>query len=218
MYYGYTQYGSVAGDFWSRPWLLISSLALSVALLLAGYRFYLARRFVAVHKNGIRLRLGVLRVRAWYWAELAGISSGITQERFLHLPLRTYSRATLYPVKGKPVQLRGPIQDMPALVQCIKDNLYPRLLPRKRAAYRAGKSLPFGPLILHHQGLGLRTGKSASSSGKPVLIPWKGVDKIEVQSGCLSFHTRNQRPRRYPISDIPNFEILLELIQQEVQV
>src|SRR5512139_3132985 len=85
----YVQYGSITVDFWSILWFTLTVLALACFLVLAGYRLYRWRRFVAVYKQGLCLRLGFFRSQTLKWRDLAGVSSIVIQERFLHLPINT---------------------------------------------------------------------------------------------------------------------------------
>ena len=213
----YVQYGSVAANIWGRPWFVLSALASACFLMLAGYRLYLLRRHVAVYKNGVRLRLGLFRSQTFLWKELSGVSSAIVQEHFLHLPLNTTHQAALFPRQGRPVQVRGPLQEMPALIARLKANLYPRLLPGLREQFTAGKQLVFGPVAVQRQGIALQAGGGRSSSRSPALIPWDEVAEIDLQAGRLIIRLREGDLRRIPVIKIPNLEAMLELVHQGVQ-
>jgi hypothetical protein len=213
----YIQYGSVAANIWGRPWFVLSALASACFLMLAGYRLYLLRRHVAVYKNGLRLRLGLIRSQTFLWRELSGISSAIVQERFLHLPLRTTHQAALFPHQGKPVQIHGPLQEMPALIARLTASLYPRLLPDLREQFTSGKWLVFGSVAVQRQGIAFQSDRERSSSRLPALIPWDAVAEIDVQAGRLVIRLRDGHHRRIPVIKIPNLEIMLELVHQGVQ-
>ena len=49
-------------------------------------------------------------------------------------------------------------------------------------------------------------------------IPWSGVRQITVRAGILIVELENQPDIRLPASQIPNLELLLQLIQQGVTV
>jgi len=213
----YVQDGSVTVDFWSSFWLTLTVLALACFLVLAGYRLYRWRRFVAVYKQGLRLRLGFFRSQTLKWRDLAGVSSIVIQERFLHLPINTTHRAILFPHRGRPIQIRGPLQEMPTLIARLKANLYPRLLPGLREAFNAGARLCFGPISIQRQGIGLQSGQAHPSSPSSDLVPWGEVAVIDVQTGCLVVKLRDGKTWRVPVIKIPNLEILLELAHQGVQ-
>lgn len=202
--HAYAHFGPVAATFWSRPWYLLSLLALFTFSILTLYRIRIARRFVAVHKNG--LRLGLSHTKILSWEQIAGISTAITQDRFLGLPLHTSHRATLHPNVGKPIPLSPSLQRFPELITRIKASLYPRLLPGLRADFQTGKWLHFGAVSIQSQALRLQ--------GRQ--IPWTQVKRITVQSGYLVVEV-DQSQNRFLTSQILNLELLLELIDLGVK-
>jgi hypothetical protein len=218
IYSVYTQYGEVAAGLWSRPWFILSFTALISAILLLSIRLYLRRRYVAVYENGLHARLGFFRTQSWLWSEISGISSAAVQERFLHLPVRMNCVAILYQAKGKPIQFREPIQDMPDLIDCIKGQLYPRILPELRRNFLAGNWLTFGPVAIHPQGIGVQADfdPNPESGFKPV--PWDEVKSINAKSGFMEIQSSDSNVRRVPIADIPNFEVMIDLIKQRERV
>lgn len=209
--YAYARFGLVAADRWSRPWYLLAAFALGVFLFLVLYRLRLLRRFVAVHQNGIRFRMGTIRVRQLLWNEISGITMDVTQERLFGLTVRTIQRAVLLPNLGKPVRLDSSVQDLDELLSRIKAGLYPRLLRSLRDSYQAGQWLYFGPVAVQQQGL--RFGHSASGRLQQP-IPWAQVSRVSVQSGRLVVEFNGLASRRFPISQIPNLELLLQMMQQ----
>jgi hypothetical protein len=210
---GGEQHGPAAARAWSQPWFVLTLLAGTCFLLLAGYRFYRMRRYVAIFKNGIRLRLGLFRTRAWLWSEISGISCSAIQERFLHLAIRTDYKATLFTLKGRPIRLRGPLYDMPGLISRIKARLYPGLLTRLREAFQSGSRLSFGPLAIQSQGLSL----GMKRKDQPIdIIPWEQVIRVDVQDGRLVIELQNQPIQSIPVGKIPNLELMLDLIHQGV--
>jgi hypothetical protein len=206
--YAYTTYGQAAADRWGWPWFYLSLAALGLVVLLSLQRFVQMRRFAAVHVNGIRFRPGLSRIYNLYWAEVDGLSSGAVQERFLHLTLRTTYQAALHLKDGRRLQLRGPLEEMPELIQLIKTNLYPRRLPELRTAYRSGAWLTFGRLAIQRDGLALPGGKTPQ-------IAWEQVESLQVQSGDLLVQANGRQLARLPVAEIPNLELMLDLSQQE---
>lgn len=202
--YAYNHFGPVAAYFWSRPWYLLSLAALIVFIFLILYRWMLARRFVSVHKNGLSMRYP--RQTRLPWRQIAGITTGITQERFLGIPLRIRYRAVIYPNIGKPIKLDDALQDLPECITHIKASLYPRLLPDLESNFQAGQWLHFGPLFLHKGSLRLKDRK----------IPWTQVQQVTVESGDLMVELRDQTRIRQSITQIPNLELILQLIQRGV--
>jgi hypothetical protein len=164
----------------------------------------------------LRLRLGFFRSQTFLWKELSGVSSAIVQEHFLHLPLHTMHQAALFPRQGRPLQIRGPLQEMPALIARLKANLYPRLLPGLREQFTAGKWLVFGPVAIQPRGIAFQADRGHSSH-RPALTPWDKVAEIDIQAGRLVIRLRDGHLRRIPVIQIPNLEVMLELVHQGVQ-
>jgi hypothetical protein len=211
----YTDYGPIPAMIRNRPWFLAVFAVLLGLVTLIGYRIYQARRFVAIHKNGLRLRLGAFKVRSWQWGEFSGISSAAIQEHFLHLPVRTVHQAYLYLKTGETLHLGSAFQDMPGLIDQLKTSLHPRLLTGLQSSYWMGHWSTFGPLAIQRQGgLRLSPGKWQVTKREEITIPWEQVESIDVQGGHLVVGPKGQTERRIPISQIPNLEILIDLIQQ----
>lgn len=208
--YAYTNYGPVAAQFWSQPWYAASALALAVLAVLFLTRWMRWMRRVDVHQEGLHLRLSPLRSQKLPYSALAGIATDTIQERFLHLPLRTAYRAILFPSTGRPVRLDDSLTGLPELVTRVKASLYPRLIPTLEAEFQRGQWLRFGPLVVHQQEL--RLGRQR--------VRWQAVERLSVQAGCLVVELKNPSPGvqrstlKIPVANVPNFEILLQLIQQ----
>lgn len=201
----YAHHGPVAATFWPRPWYQLSLLALCIFSILTLYRIRIARGFVAVHKNG--LRLGLSQTRNLRWEQIAGISTAIIQNRFLGVPVRTTHRATLHPNVIKPIPLSPSLQFFPELITRIKASLYPRLLPALRTDFLNGKWLHFGAISIQSRALRIQ--------GRQ--ISWTQVKRITIQSGYLVIELDDQSRNRFLTSQILNIELLLELIDSGVK-
>lgn len=204
--YAYRNFGPVAAATWSRPWYILAIIALIAFLILAIYRLLLTRRFVAVYKHGIRLALSAQKVLRWN--EIAAIACSITQYKFLGLPLRTNYRAKLYPNLGKPIHLDNSLQDLPELLTNIKAQLYPRITPTLRSDFNQGKWLHFGPISIQQWTIRIRKKQYS----------WSEIKNISVDRGKLITETNSNVRHTLQVAEIPNIEILLQIIQQEVKV
>lgn len=207
--YAFSHFGPVAAQAWSTPWFILSSFALVVFFLLVTYRLLLARTSVAIHDRGLVLKLIPLTTRRLTWEQLAGVASQAVQEKFLTRPLRSYHEAVLIPSSGRPVHLPRQMERLPELISRIKASLYPRLLPALQAGFESGQWLFFGPAAIQKESLQIRGRK----------MPWKDVERILVQQGCLVVEFRGEAhpSQSIPLSQIPNVELLLQLIQQAVK-
>ncbi len=222
--YAYTHFGPVAAGQWSRPWFLLATVALAAFILLVIARTLAARRLVAVFQEGLLVKPGPFRSRKLRWEHIAGIASESTQEHFLNLPMKTRQRALLYPTLGKPVRIRDDLEKLPELVSRVKASLYPRLLPRLNESFRAGQWLYFGPLAVQKQSLHIgsrrprtpRRPQPSESASPKGSIPWSRVERLTVRSGRLMVELHDHAPYRIPVAKIPNLELLLQIIQQEV--
>ncbi|HWQ84457.1 MAG TPA: DUF6585 family protein, partial [Anaerolineales bacterium] len=110
----------------------------------------------------------------------------------------------LAPTTGKLLRLPDGLENYPELISQLKACLYPRLLPGLEANLQAGKSLFFGPLAISPRGL-----VSGSQRWK-----WEDVETFDVQNGWLEIKTAPKQTLRFPASQIPNVELLLQLVPQ----
>lgn len=205
-YYGYTHFGPVAATFWSRPWYLLAILALISFIILSIIRLRASRRYIAVHRNGLRLVLETRKTLRW--SEIAGIASSITQYQFLGIHLYNRYNAMLYPNIGKPIRLDNALQNHPEFLTYIKAKLYPRLVPLLEKNFSKGQWLHFGTISIQRKMIQLGDQQ----------YQWSQVEQITINSGYLLINFDNQSRHRIPVYKIPNVEILLQLIQQEVKV
>lgn len=209
--YAAAKYGPVAAQHWSRPWYLLSGLAFLVLCLVLLIGLVRGQRYVAVHKYGLRIRLS--RRKQYAWADLSGVSTGVVQTRLFGTALRTQHQAVLYPTVDPPVKLDNLLEDLPELLTRIKANLYPRLLPGMRQAFKEGKTLYFGPVAIRRDELLVE-----DHDGKSRLIPWSEIDSINVQAGMLVITNQKKAKIRLPVARVPNLELLLQIIQSGVTV
>jgi hypothetical protein len=199
-------FGPVAATLWSRPWFVLAFTALFVFLILAIYRLLLTRRYVAVHKRGVRL--GLSKQRTLLWAEIAGIATTSTQYQFFGRSMRTRNSAILYPNIGKSIHLDDSLQDLPNLLTHLKSQLYSRISPILQSDFNQGKWLHFGPISIQQNTIQIH---------KKQYI-WSEVEQISVNRGKLIIKANPKSIHSLPVSKIPNIELLLQIIQQEVKV
>ena len=214
LFYGYGRaryaaryFGPVAADHWSRPWYILAGIAFVVFLLAAIYRFRKSRQFIAVHDGGLRLNLTKQRVLRW--EQIAGISTDNVSYHFLGISTRSRLRGVIYPNTGKPIHLTDVIQDLPELLTILKAKLYPRLLPNLQANLNSGQWLHFGRLAIQNRGIKLLN--HMPKQDQP--IPWSHVTHVDVNSGFLVVELCDRPHLKLPVSQIPNIELLIQLIQ-----
>jgi Family of unknown function (DUF6585) len=206
------QHGPAAAQQWSQVWFWLAWMALAVFILLCILRLSDLRRFVAVHRRGIRLRPGFLHTYSLQWKQISGVALSVTQDVFLRSRGRARLRAVIYPNQGKQIRLDERLQNLPELISRLKASLYPRLLPEMKTSFQAGKWLYFGPLAVQSNALRLHNGN----------ITWGQVENLQVKAGYLAISWKEgqgpARSMRVPVSKIPNFELLLQIIREGVNV
>lgn len=206
------QHGPAAAEQWSRVWFWLAWGALFVFIFLLTLRLVDLRRFASVHSRGIRVRPGVLRTHSLRWEQISGIALSMTQDVFLGPRGHTHLRAVLYPNLGRPIRLDDRMQNLAELVSRIKASLYPRMLPDMKANFQAGKWLYFGPLAVQANVLRMHHNK----------ITWEQIENLQVKNGYLAVSWKEEqepfRDERIPIAEIPNLELLLQIIREGVKV
>jgi hypothetical protein len=202
-WYAYTTFGPAAASAWARPWYLFATLALVPFSLLAVRRMFLASRYVAVHENGLRLRLSPFSNLPLTWDEITGIAAAAYQDHFLGMVLQMRPQVVIYPAKGRPIRLDGRFQKVTSLTRRVKSNLYPRLWPAMCEQLQAGQPVQFGRLAVHPQALYL--------GERP--IPWEQVTRLSTHSGYLVIELQTGGPVRTPVVQIPNLELMLQLVE-----
>ena len=197
-------HGLVAAQSTSREWYVLALVGLVCFGWLVIVRLAAQRAIVAVHENGLALRKAWGRPRGWRWNAISGLANEHSEQYLLGLRLGTRYRAVLVPTTGKPVRLPNGLASYPELISQLKAILYPRLLPDMEASLQAGQSLYFGPLGISSQGLSNGTQRWT----------WAEVQHFDIQNGLLEIDTLPERKLRFPAGQIPNLELLLQLVSQ----
>lgn len=201
---GYNNHGELAAVTWSRPWFLLAIFALICCSLLFVHRMRLAGLFIAVHENGLNLALA--HRDSLRWEEISGIATDMLQPGFFAISHAIQYRATIIPNVGKPITLAGAYENLPECITRIKAKMYPRLIAELRPMYSGGKWVYFGPVAIRQDTL--RLGKKQ--------FPWTKVKRVSIEKGELVVELFDHPSKRIPLASIPNFELLLQLIDQGV--
>lgn len=227
-YESYTRYGPVPAWIWSSPLLLVALIAfLGWGIILLQVIRH-AHRAVEVHKYGLHLDgyrhvLFVLpRTIDIYWGQITGISSRSARvNKISHrgVQSRVNHSFTIFLNQRKPIHISeadgsfASRKNLVELISRLKAGLYPRLLPVLQANLTSGSELSFGPLTLQKGHLLIRPSGLAFSLQK---LPWDRIKLITILSGFLVVKLDgsggNLIQYRFPASNIPNLELLLQLI------
>jgi hypothetical protein len=218
-------YGLVAAFYRVQPWLLVAYLAFLFLATSLIYRAWSSRRFVSVHQKGVRWRLKGFRIHSLEWNELNGIASATIQNKFGNKTVRNENQSILYPKNGAPVVLDDRLQNLPGLIEEIKKQYYPQIYPELLESLHAGKEVRFGPVALQNQSIHIARNipdeeflASPYQPKRMQKLPWSQSLGLAVHSGFLVVQSGNSMKKRIPISQIPNFEILLKMIEQGVEI
>jgi hypothetical protein len=201
---GYNNHGELAAITWSRPWFLLAIFALLTCSLLIVHRLRLADRYIAVHQKGLYIKVQQLLVLRW--EEISGIASAAFQPSLLGIRRSVRYRATIFPNIGKPIIIQGSYENLPECITRLKARLYPLLTAELKPTFTDGKWIYFGPVAIQRDALRFHKHQ----------IPWSEVRRVSVIKGDLMVELVDQSSKRIPVDQIPNVEILLQLIDQGV--
>ncbi len=207
-YVGYMLYGPMAANIWGRPWFILAAL-FAIPILLLAYRYLRRVRFhVNLHENG--LHLSPPNNVSLRWKQISGIATETIRYHLLGRQLYTRCRVAIYPTTTAPVFLDHRLQNLPELAEKIKEKIYPSIYPQLRTQLRSGQTLYFGTVKIWQKALGVNKH----------TYEWSHIKHINLQAGALIIALEKQgwlrRQIRIPTAQIPNIELLLKLIDEEI--
>ncbi len=202
--YGCLRHGPIAARTWSWPWFALAAAALIPLLWLALRRIRRAHRVVTLHQRGLHIQWTGGKKHTLSWNQIEALSHRCVKKKFLGLTLGTDECLSLHISGEKPVRVDNHIRELAELATRVKAKIYPLLLPQLRTRFQQGDPLQFGPVALYQDEIQLRD----------VSIPWDQVVHINVQAGHLMVESSNRQPVRVKTSDIPNVDILIQLLQE----
>lgn len=202
--YGYLNYGPIAARAWSWPWFALTAVALIPLLWLALLRVRRAHRVVTLHQHGLSIRWTGGKRHTLSWNQIEALSHRCVAKEFLGLTVATEECLSLHTQAEKPIRVDNRIGELPELAVRVKAKVYPLLLPQLRTRFQQGEQLHFGPVALHQDEIQL--GDES--------IPWDRVVHIDVQAGRLMVESQDHQPIRIKTSDIPNVDLLIQLLQE----
>ena len=201
---GYNNHGELAAVTWSRSWFILAIFALICWSLLIVHRLRLADRYIAIHQKGIAIK--IQQASALRWEEISGIASGAFQPSLFGMRGDIRYRATIIPNVGKPIAIRGSFENLPECITRLKARLYPILEAALKPLFVEGKWIYFGPVAVQRDALRLYR----------LQLPWNDVKRVSISKGDLVVELSDQSSKRIAVDQIPNIEILLQLIDQGV--
>ncbi len=208
--YAYQKYGPVASKSWSQLWFILSMIATIIFLTLLFYRLLIARRYAAVYEEGLELNLKKSQIAIW--KDISGVTAISFRPYFFWLQLPPIQSGTIYYRNGETIQIQDNILNAADLLTQIKAKVYPILIQTFENDFRSGKKLSFGPIILDKQHIFLTNSGSAQTQE----YSWQEIKQINLHSGNLMIEFLNFPNESIPAAEIPNIEIMLQIIKSEI--
>jgi len=218
-------FGPVPAVYWSSPWFAAGGIIL--LLCLVGILLGSSKKQPSVRLYVQGLCIEKRKKLVLTWDQIDGIASGAySQSDLLRMTRTLCYKASIFPVKGRPVHLRSSsdgmkgIANLQELVKRVKEYLYPTMQSELTRMFRSGLPLFFGPVEISQEGIKLR--RHIPLTGM-YSVPWRNVKRITVLSGYFLVELEHQTTRarglpayRQPVTRIPNLELLLKIIDQGV--
>jgi hypothetical protein len=197
---------------------IILSLILFLGFALLFWLFLLARYrqsgyFLEIFQHGIQFDLPGSGQKCLRWDEIDAISVEVVEARFFGLQGRPRWRAWLHPWRGKTVELESSIDKLPEAISRLKAATYPNRLKNYRLAFSNGQLLRFGPLGIHPDHLLLQRKALPQKT-----IPWAQVALVRIEKGRLIVALSRGQRYRIPVKSIPNLELFLEIVKQDIHL
>ena len=200
---GINRYGAAAGPSWSRGWIVLAAAWLVIPILLAFRKVRASRRIIFVHQFGLRLAGGGKPQRI-LWKEVDALLVDSRRYNLFGIPLTQRWRLELKSPSGVGLKLPAHERTVEDLLAVLREKIYPRIQGEYRAGFEAGQWLNFGPLRVNREFL---------ARGKESL-GLKQITSVQVESGELLINAKARKPWRLACAEVPNLELLLELVAQ----
>lgn len=197
---------------------IILSLIFFLGFDLIFWLFLLARYrqsgyFLEIFHHGIQFDLPGSGQKCLRWDEIDAISVEVVEAQFFGLQGRPRWRAWLDPRQGKTVELDSSIDNLPEAISRLKAATYPNRLKNYRLAFSNGQPLRFGPLVIHPDHLVVQRKILPQKN-----IPWAQVALVRIEKGRLIIALSRGQRYRIPVKNIPNLELFLEIVKQDIHL
>jgi hypothetical protein len=205
-YLAFQHYGPALVWRWSTlSWIAAAALALvGLGSLFTLWRWYDLK--ITAHANGMTIQRKRKRF-IYFWRHVRIIRTISSRYLLPSLGASPRSEVQLILANRKTVRLTHQVDGLDQLVETIKERVYPRLMGDYVKAFRMGKAIKFGPLILTLDSVKYRRRS----------IPWDQVRGTEISRGKLDvLWEEGKRSARMsiPTRKIPNVEICFQLIRR----
>jgi hypothetical protein len=188
--------------------LIASGVCVFLALGLLGGTAWMALRSaspVQVFEEGLHWRQdGRDGQRSWdevrevYRKEMYRLQNGARPSEW-----NRHSELRLVFTDGGEAKFNHSLSDYNRLAEFVQHKTAARLLPLARKEFDS-RGVAFGPL---------RVGREGMSLGSD-LFPWPMLTSLRVRNGYLSWNDYRGAERFLPLKDLPNYPVLLQLLDE----
>lgn len=204
--YGYFQFGIVAAYSWGRPWFLASLLAGLLFALYVMVRHIRSKSNVYFYEKGIQVSQYRQEPQSLLWKDIKYIFEDSRQTTFFWLPVGENYAVRIVSSGGRELYIQDSLSNIGELIQRIKAKTFPRLRNSVISKFQNGDDVSFGPINISSKYLEFKT----------YQYPWSRLKDIHINSGKLVIELHNQQRITIPVKDIPNIEILLQLLMDGI--
>ncbi|NJN44880.1 MAG: hypothetical protein HC806_09290 [Anaerolineae bacterium] len=151
-------------------------------------------------------------VRSLRWEQIAGMTSAVTKHYRNGIYTGTTHIYTLWDREGSKIVLNDVFPKVEELANIIREKIFPYLYKSAADRYNAGQIVQFGPVSIS---------KSEGITLQKKSYKWDEVSQVNVQQGLLKVAKKGGgwfSGTNLAISTIPNYEVLLSIINQVVGV
>jgi len=191
--------------------LILAATLVFWLILVLSYRQ--STHFLEVTQQGLRFHLSESRSNSLKWEDIDAIAIDVVETRFLWLHFRERWQAWIFNRQGQPIVLNSRLERLPEAISRIKAAVFPRLLKRYRQELSDGVQIKFGPLAVSLEHLRIN-----QSRLRKWTIPWNQVASLKIENGRLHIVLARGRKHTLPVKNIPNLELLLEIVKQDLRL
>jgi len=195
------------------PSLALILTATLVFWLILVLRYRQSSYFLEITQQGLHYHLPGSRSKSIKWEEIEAITIDIVVTRFLWLHLRERWRASVYNRQEQVIVINSRIERLPEAISRIKAAVFPRLLNTYRQELSAGAQIKFGPLVVEPEHLQINQGRLRNWT-----IPWNQVAILKIENGRLHILLARGKKHSLPVKYIPNLELFLEIVKQDLRL
>lgn len=189
-------------------WLFISGIGVFVVFY-GATRLVVYRRekslVIGLYQNGLIYR-SYKGGTAVLWDDIQSVTAGVLANMAAH---ETHYTILIQTRSGREISIRTSnriLTEIGIINNAIQRQVTNRLLPRSMEAFKTGRTLAFGSLLVNRAGI--RSGDKR--------IPWAEVEVVELKNGVVHIRQRNQGRNWSSMvaGSLPNALVFLGIVDQ----